>query len=448
MLRRISAALVSILMLTSANALAAPVDPPTVSAGLDPGQSITVTKTVHTPVIPPRPDILFLADTTGSMGGALSNVRTNAGSIMSAVRLAQPDSDFGAAEYKDFNCGLDAFAYRLDQAITASTADAQTGINMWATVPGSGCDTPEAQLNALFVLATTSATGFRSSSTRIVAWFGDSSGHDPSGGHSLAATIAALQAANIRVIAVPVDTAPDGDGLDSTGQATAITSATGGVLLPAATPSQVANAILTGLKNLPVTVTHTATCDPGLSVSFNLASLTVTSGTDAVFQETISVASNAQQGVTLNCTVNFLLNGLVTTGFTESVHIAVHDVTAPTAACDPTTNPSGKHVPTAGENPKSGQNPDGFYVLGAKDNVDPNAMISVADSASSFVAGPYPSGTTIKLIQAPGATPNVKPGTGAIDFKITLNGDAIVTAVDASGNVSAAATCNVPPPPK
>src|SRR5207245_2413964 len=111
------------------------------------------------------------------------------------------------------------------------------------------------------------------------------------------------------------------------------------------------------------------------------------------------------------------------------VHIAVHDVTAPTAACEPTTNPSGKKVPTAGDNPKSGQNPDGFYVLSAKDNVDPNAMIFVSDNASSFVAGPYPSGTTIKLIQAPGATPNTKPGTGAIDFKITLNGDAIVTAV-------------------
>jgi len=46
------------------------------------------------------------------------------------------------------------------------------------------------------------------------------------------------------------------------------------------------------------------------------------------------------------------------------------------------------------------------------------------------------------------ATPNVKPGHGAIDWIITLNGDAIVTAVDASGNVSAPSSCKVPPPPK
>jgi hypothetical protein len=123
------------------------------------------------------------------------------------------------------------------------------------------------------------------------------------------------------------------------------------------------------------------------------------------------------------------------------------DTTAPTLTCTPTTNPSGNNIPKAGDNPNSGQNPDGFYELTATDAVDPNPRIHVRDSASSFVAGPYLSGTTIKLIQAPGGTPNVKPGAGVIDWQITLNGDAIVTATDASGNV-ATVTCNVPPPPK
>jgi hypothetical protein len=43
-----------ILTLSPASTLAAPVDPPTVGDILDPGGSITVTKTVH---IPPSPDI-------------------------------------------------------------------------------------------------------------------------------------------------------------------------------------------------------------------------------------------------------------------------------------------------------------------------------------------------------------------------------------------------------
>ena len=89
----------------------------------------------------------------------------------------------------------------------------------------------------------------------------------------------------------------------------------------------------------------------------------------------------------------------------------------------PTTNPSGNNVPPAGNNPASGQNPDGFYELTAVDAVDPNPRITFRDSGSSFVAGPYASGTKIKLTQAPGATPNVKPGAGVIDWHITLKGD-------------------------
>jgi hypothetical protein len=124
------------------------------------------------------------------------------------------------------------------------------------------------------------------------------------------------------------------------------------------------------------------------------------------------------------------------------------DATPPVAACVPTTNPSGKNIPRAGKNPKSGQNPDGFYELTATDLVDPNPQIFIHDSASNFVAGPFDNGTKIKLVQAPGAKPKVKPGAGVIDWKIKLKGDALLVAVDASGNVAAPVSCLVPPPPK
>lgn len=137
------------------------------------------------------------------------------------------------------------------------------------------------------------------------------------------------------------------------------------------------------------------------------------------------------------------------TGATDTEQVTKEwvDTTPPVPVCSPTTNPSGKNVPRAGENPSSGQNPDGFYVLTATDLVDDDPEITVSDTGSSFVAGPYPSGTTIKLVQAPGSTPNVKPGAGVIDWKITLKGDALVTATDFSGN-SATVSCKVPPPPK
>jgi hypothetical protein len=132
---------------------------------------------------------------------------------------------------------------------------------------------------------------------------------------------------------------------------------------------------------------------------------------------------------------------------TETVTKEWLDLTPPVVSCQPTTNPSGNNIPPAGNNPHSGQNPDGFYILLAVDLVDPNPDITVSDTGSSFVAGPYPSGTKIKLTQSPGAKPNAKPGPGEIDWHITLKGDAVVTGTDASGN-SASVTCLVPPPPK
>ena len=166
--------------------------------------------------------------------------------------------------------------------------------------------------------------GFRTDSTRIIVWFGDASGHDPSNGHTLTDAINALVAADITVIAVPV--AAGGDGLDSTGQATAIASATGGSVLPAATPDQVSNAILAGLTNLPVTVSHTQSCDPDLSLSLSPTSAeTVTSGSDVTYDETLTVSPSNPGGVTLHCTVDFLLNGLSGgPDFTESISVTVN----------------------------------------------------------------------------------------------------------------------------
>jgi hypothetical protein len=110
--------------------------------------------------------------------------------------------------------------------------------------------------------------------------------------------------------------------------------------------------------------------------------------------------------------------------------------------------PVRQNVPPAGDNPKSGQNPDGFYELTAVDAVDPNPRITLRDSGSSAVFGPFLNGTKIKLTQAPGADPSQKPGPGVIDWHITIKGDGLMFATDASGNVAGPISCNVPPPPK
>jgi hypothetical protein len=213
----------------------ADVTPDSVTGSLAPGASMTdIAKAVTTPVIPPKPDIVFLCDTTGSMFGVIGNMKTNVVAIMTAVLAGSSDAQFAVAEYKDQTAGGDPFDYKLDQAITADQTAIQNAVNAWDS-DSYGGDTPEQQLYALDQLATSAAVGFRSGSTRIIVWMGDSSGHDPSGptNVTLATVIDDLTTsganAPIKVIAIPVNSG-GGDGLDSTGQATAITTATSGVL--------------------------------------------------------------------------------------------------------------------------------------------------------------------------------------------------------------------------
>ena len=495
-------------------ATAAPgVDPGTVDRNADPGTSIPVNKIVSTPAIPPNPDVVLLVDTTGSMGGAITNVRTNLQQVIAGVRSAQPSAEFAVASYRDVGDGAELF--RVRQNLTGDESSLQTAVNGLA--PGGGGDTPEAWINALFQVSA-GAISYRSGSSRIVVLVGDAPSHDPSAGHSLADAIAALQADSARAIAV--DVTGGGGGLNATGQAQSLVAATGGQLVGTA-PDTVTAAILSGLRDLDVTVTPTvSSCDPGLSVSFNAPAKTQQSGTDVGFVETIHVAGDATQGATLHCTVEFLLNGLSGgPAFVEQIHVRVNDVTPPTvvvddqtveatspagalinypatatdnvdgpltptcvpppgttfplgastvtctatdaagntgsdtavmrvvdttppvAACTPTNNPSGENIPGS-------YNPDGFYQISATDIVDTAVDIFIRDAADpSITFGPFPSGTKIKLVQAPGAQSKVKEGTGDIDYKVTLRGDALIVGIDNFDNASAPAVCLVAPPP-
>jgi hypothetical protein len=322
----------TVLVSTTGIASAAPgVDPADVTLNLAPGESKTITKTVSTPAIPPKPDITFLIDTTGSMGGVISNVQTNANTILTNVASAQPDAQFAVAEYKDTT---DATPFRVAQNLTGDQTAVQNGLN--SLVASGGGDLPEAGINGLFQVAT-GAVDFRPSSSRIVLLIGDAPSHDPSNGHTLADAISALQAADITVLAL------DLGQLNSTGQATAITDATDGELFSGINPSEVSDTILAALQNLPVTVTpKLRDCDSHLSVTLTPDSRTVTSGENATFSETIEVAADAVPGSTITCKVDFLLNDMLSPGFTESITEHV-----PKATPKITTTPSGS-VPAGG----------------------------------------------------------------------------------------------------
>jgi hypothetical protein len=336
-------------MLLTASASAASAGPPGVTPNhveltMHPGDSKVITKTVVTPEILPKPDIYFLADTTGSMEPALANVQANATDILNQVDAVANSPQFGAGQYKDFPA---SFGYKNDASITATKAAVTAAIGTW--VASDGSDTPEANLFALHNMV--GAAGFRADSNRIVVWFGDAPGHDPvcsaisgeAADVTEASVTAELVAAGVQVIAVSVTTGPvnglnadpgasAGDytgacgatGSGSAGQADRIAAATGGTAFSDVPPSEVANKIIEGLTALPVTIKPVATCTAGLSASFNPTEKTVTSGSSATFTETLMVAPSAVAGVG-TCTVEFLLNGLPAgAAFTEKNTITVN----------------------------------------------------------------------------------------------------------------------------
>lgn len=424
----------SLLLTSSAFATATP----NIDETLAPGESYTEIKTVTTPEIPAQPDIIFLADTTGSMWWAIGNVKTNVATIMNDVLDTEPDAQFWVAQYRDF--GDEPLTFKMWQTVTANTWAVTVAVGAWAH--GGWWDQYEAQLNALYQLSDPLIAWYRTWSTKIIVWFWDEPGHDPSpliGWHTLNDVITSLQDEGITVIAIDVG------NLDGENQAIAITDATDWVLLDS-DEGWVADAIIDGLNSLPVTVTPDYTDCTELDISFNTWSITVTSGEDAVFEETITVPLGTPDGTTMSCEVVFEDENGNTLG-TQQINIKVPDTTAPILKCIPAENPHGKNIPKAWWK-WNGQNQDGFYQLLVSDNVDKDIEIFV-NSLPLILKNL----NIVKITEAPWATPKSKKmgsskgSAWAIAAHLILDKDATFTATDAAGNTSSV-TCLVPPMPK
>ncbi|HBQ13675.1 MAG TPA: VWA domain-containing protein, partial [Myxococcales bacterium] len=80
-----------------------------------------------------RADVLFLVDTTGSMGGEINNLQTSLTSLVGSIRGIIPDTAFGVARTDDFptagyGAGLDR-PFELEQRVTTDMAAITAGVN-------------------------------------------------------------------------------------------------------------------------------------------------------------------------------------------------------------------------------------------------------------------------------------------------------------------------------
>ncbi|MBL7153287.1 MAG: PEP-CTERM sorting domain-containing protein [Phycisphaerae bacterium] len=245
--------LVSSLMLATVApaAITGSLIPNSISPEQSPGETRTYTLGYSVEVSdgPGKADVLFLTDTTETMGGYISGIKTAFGDILSTIDAELPGLDikYGVAEYKNYKDGGNYTGYgvNLRQPLTNDTAAVQSAIDSMYAIGGH--DLPESQLKAMVSLANNWMTpsgdlGFsgRADAQKIVIWAGDIEGHYfGEGGDgpadyypSLPETLAALNARGILMFGL--NTRGEGAGIDTDyggdNQATYLTGGTGGRL--------------------------------------------------------------------------------------------------------------------------------------------------------------------------------------------------------------------------
>jgi hypothetical protein len=357
---------------------AAGVSPGTVTQLLPPNTFTTFSATVDTPRIPQRADIVLLVDGTASMRDVIAQVQADLTTILGPLPIGPDAARVGVVAYRDTTPGFDGDGLGAFQVLTRLSGVRQeiaTGIGGLSAFGGSP-DAAEDWINALVQVGNGDAGAFRPDATPIVVLVGDAPSHDPSfvvtdpdaepdpenpgdpPSHTLADAIGALSTHHVQVLALGVRDAAgnvtSGGGLDSGGQAGPLAAGTGGPFQDGIKPGEIAATIAARLADRPTTANHQVlSCDPGLTVTLDPPDRTVTSGTQARFAETVTVAADAPQGGTLTCVVQFSLSALPSDGtgtptpaeLRQTISVQVQDVTRPEIVLDDqnleTTDPAG-----------------------------------------------------------------------------------------------------------
>ncbi len=122
-----------------------------------PYQAPNVTKPLDFSTAIPALDVFFLMDTTGSMSGEISNLKTSLNStVIPGIQAAVANSEFGVGYHDDFP--VDSYGggadqpFHLLQPITNNNTLITAGVN--ALTISDGVDEPEAGLEGIYQAAT------------------------------------------------------------------------------------------------------------------------------------------------------------------------------------------------------------------------------------------------------------------------------------------------------
>ncbi len=164
----------------------ATVSPDTITATLNPGESVEEHKIITTDEVPiGKLDVLFLFDLTGSMRDELEEAKASSIDIMNNISSRINDSAFGSGSFMDYPesysyCGYSStygydgdYPYNLDQNVTTNTSKVSSAINSLSL--GNGMDGPESYARALYE---SQFAGWREGARKVVIIFEDNVPHD------------------------------------------------------------------------------------------------------------------------------------------------------------------------------------------------------------------------------------------------------------------------------
>lgn len=151
----------------------AELSPPSNTLTINAGGTGTESKTVTVPRLPAKADIHIAIDTTGSMGGAISQAKAQATDLVSTIHGAVPDANFSVVDFKDSTDG--PAEYVIKAPITNDAAAVQAAINTMSA--SGGADYPEAQNLVLSRAATDDPALWRADSRKFVVLITDAPPH-------------------------------------------------------------------------------------------------------------------------------------------------------------------------------------------------------------------------------------------------------------------------------
>lgn len=186
--------------LASTLSFADTISPTSYSANLGVGESTTIRKTVVVEKSGPTSalvDIMFVFDTTGSMGGAIDGAKASATTVLTDLQATYGNVFSGVGQYDDPG-------RTILNNLTGTIATSQASINLLGACYGDcGGDYEEVGFAGIKLAADTAA--WRAGSNRFIIAFGDAAFKTgPDAGADLAGTTAALAAANAKLFGVNV----------------------------------------------------------------------------------------------------------------------------------------------------------------------------------------------------------------------------------------------------